>query len=145
IVGRRMINANERIEALEAGAHECVPLPVSIAELGAWLNSLMRLFSRATTPESGRSGAALVRRHNLELWTKEHIAFHAGRPLNLSKIEFALLSCLVSNPSPVTREMLLRDVFGRKFDPGSNVVEVQIHRLRRKLQEHAPPLIVQTV
>jgi two-component system OmpR family response regulator len=80
---------------------------------------------------------------DLEIWGKAQRAHRAGRPLRLTPKEFELLLYLGRNEGIlVTRRMLLEHVFRLRIDPGTNVVDVHIHRLREKLDKgFAVPLL----
>ena len=72
----------------------------------------------------------------LECHVKARTAFRAGRHIALSPREFELFRYFMENAGEtVTREMLLRDVWNMNFDPQTNVVDVNIGRLRRKLED----------
>jgi DNA-binding response OmpR family regulator len=75
-----------------------------------------------------------IRVGELEIDLVESKAVRAGRELRLTRTEFGLLRCLAENVGePVTRAVLLQTVWGLDFDPGTNVVEVHVRRLRKKL------------
>ena len=71
-----------------------------------------------------------------ECHVKARTAFRSGKHIALSPKEFALFRYFMENAGEtVTREMLLRDVWNMNFDPQTNVVDVNIGRLRRKLED----------
>ena len=79
----------------------------------------------------------------LEINLVDGAAERDGQVLRLTRTDFGLLRCLAENAgSPVSRIQLLQTVWGFDFDPGTNVVEVHIRRLRRKLdQPFSHPLV----
>jgi DNA-binding response OmpR family regulator len=120
-------DATDKVECLKLGAADYLAKPFSLAELTARVG--VRLRERSSKrPEAVATtcGIALDRRRRLA-------DAGAGR-VHLSEREFLLLQHLMDNDGEVcTREELLADVWGYTFDPGSNVVEVYVSRLRAKL------------
>ena len=85
---------------------------------------------------SGREHSAVIIYGAFECHVKARTAFRENRHLPLSPKEFALFRYFMENGGEiVTREMLLRDVWQMNFDPQTNVVDVNVGRLRRKLEE----------
>ena len=120
---------SDRSEGLDAGADDYLAKPYEPQELFARANALHR---RA----SGRTHSAVILYGAFECHVKSRTAFRQNRHLALSPKEFELFRYFVENAGEVvTREMLLRDVWGMNFDPQTNVVDVNIGRLRRKLEE----------
>lgn len=131
--GRRVIvvsaapQIGSRVQVLDMGALDFLAKPFAIAELLARVRARMR--EPAAVP-AGRSLAA----GELLLDTQRRELQVAGRKVPLSHREYVLLSHLIRRVGQVcSREELLADVWGFHFDPGSNVVDVYIRRLRAKL------------
>lgn len=119
----------DRAEGLDAGADDYLAKPFEDDELLARLRALHRR-------SSGREHSAVIIYGAFECHTKARTAFRANRHLALSPKEFELFRYFIENAGEViTREMLLRDVWKMSFDPQTNVVDVNIGRLRRKLEE----------
>ena len=116
--------------ALDAGADDAVQLPASAGEIAARIAARLR-------PASLRIGP-------LEIDTVERRVVRAGTPIPLLPREYALLLHLARAAGRcVGRAELLACVWGLRFDPGTNVIEVHVSRLRAKLDRgHAQPLIV---
>ncbi len=119
----------DRAEGLDSGADDYLAKPFEPEELLARLRALSR---RA----SGREHSAVIIFGAFECHVKARTAFRDNRHLALSPKEFELFRYFMENAGEVvTREMLLRDVWNMGFDPQTNVVDVNIGRLRRKLEE----------
>ncbi len=119
----------DRAEGLDAGADDYLAKPFEAPELLARLRALHR---RA----SGQAHSAVIIHGAFECHVKARTAFRSGKHLSLSPKEFELFRYMIGNAGDVvTREMLLRDVWKMGFDPQTNVVDVNIGRLRRKLED----------
>ena len=130
---------SDRAEGLDAGADDYLAKPFEVSELMARLRALHR---RA----SGREHSAVILYGAFECHVKSRTAFRQNRHLSLSPREFALFRYFVENGGElVTREMLLRDVWNMSFDPQTNVVDVNIGRLRRKLEDGFDTPAMETV
>lgn len=127
----------DRVLGLDRGADDYLVKPFSFPELAARVRALGR--RGAEEPTRLRSGALeldLLRRH----------AVAGGVRVDLTQIEFALLTALVrAGGDPVSRRDLLREVWNLSFDPGTNVVDVHVNRLRRKLEDAGLSAVVRTV
>lgn len=128
---------HDRVEGLDRGADDYLVKPFSFVELAARLRALER-----------RQLGQATRLHcrELELDLIHRVATAGDTRLPLTPIEFSLLVALLSaRGEPVPRRVLLRDVWGYDFDPGTNVVDVHVNRVRRKLEEAGLHGVVQTV
>lgn len=126
---------DDRVRGLRAGGDDYLPKPFALVELIARIEALLR------RPDDSRETRLIAGPLDLDLLTGQ--ATRAGRPLDLLPRELKLLDYMVRRAgSIVTRSMLLRDVWGYSFEPNSNVVDVHMGRLRRKVDgEGEAPLI----
>ena len=116
-----------RVQVLDMGALDFLPKPFAIAELLARMRVRMREPGPAADVRFLRVGT-------LRLDTMRRTLVTGDRPVQLSLRECVLLEHLMRRAGEVcSREELLRDVWGYEFDPGSNVVDVYVRRLRSKL------------
>ena len=122
----------ERVDGLGLGADDYLPKPFDFAELVARVRALARR-STAALPPTLESG-------DVTLDPGSRTAFRAGRRLELSPKEFALLECLLASPGRVvSAEELLERVWDEAADPFTTAVKTTIRRLRAKLGD--PPVI----
>jgi DNA-binding response OmpR family regulator len=122
----------ERVDGLGLGADDYLPKPFDFAELVARVRALAR---RSVAPLPPVLEAA-----DVSLDPNRRVAFRAGRRLDLSPKEFAVLECLLSSPGRLlSAEDLLERVWDEAADPFTTAVKTTIRRLRAKLGE--PPLI----
>ncbi|MFT6157257.1 MAG: DNA-binding response OmpR family regulator [Neolewinella sp.] len=120
---------SERVKGLQAGADDYLCKPFDFDELLARITALRRLLG--TSEKSSRNTLSFA---GLELLLEERIALLKGKELSLTKIEYELLLYLIENQKKVlTRERILSRVWQTHSDPNTNIVDVYISRLRRKL------------
>ena len=126
---------DDRVRGLRAGGDDYLPKPFAFLELLARVEALLR------RPNETRDTRLICGPIDIDLLAG--IATRAGRLLELLPRELQLLEYLVRRPGRVvTRSMLLQDVWGYSFDPKSNVIDVHMGRLRRKVdREEDSPLI----
>lgn len=130
-----------RVAGLDAGAVDYLTKPFSLTELAARIRAQLRAAAHA--PRTTLSAGDI----EVDLITRE--VRRGGELVRLSTTEFELLSYLMHNRGHVlSREQILRAVWGYEYDPGTNVVDVYIGYLRRKLGAHgtnAPIVTVRSV
>lgn len=116
----------DRVEGLDAGAADYLVKPFMLAELEARIRAQLRSARQAPVTEIRTAGL------ELNLLTRQVLS--GGCPVRLSNTEFELLLYLMQNPgTTLSRERILRAVWGYKHDPGTNILDVYIGYLRRKL------------
>jgi DNA-binding response OmpR family regulator len=129
---------DDRVQGLNAGASDYLVKPFMLAELEARIRAHLRSAQQA--PVTSIKAAGL----EINLLTREVLS--AGAPVRLSNTEFELLAYLMRNPgATLSRERILRTVWGYTHDPGTNIVDVYIGYLRRKLGTHERPAPIKTV
>ncbi len=133
-------SVDDRVLGLQRGGDDYLTKPFALAELLARLEALLR----RTAPEQPQRPVLSV--DDLELDLVRHEVRRGGRVLDLSPREFALLEYLCRNRGRVvTRSMILDHVWSTRFDPGTNVVDVYIHRLREKVDRDAARPLIHTI
>ncbi len=129
---------SERVEGLNLGADDYLAKPFSMDELIARLRAVSRRHSG--------TGLSLQRYDDLTLNLITHEVRRGGDRIDLTTREYALLEYLLRSPGRVlTRTQLCEQVWDYHFDPGTNVVDVCIQRLRRKLDDGRAVKLIQTV
>ena len=129
---------SERVEGLNLGADDYLTKPFSIEELIARLRAIWRRLSG--------EGLSLQQYEDLTLNLTTREVHRAGQKIELTVREFAVLEYLLRSPGRVlTRTQLCEQVWDYNFDPGTNLVDVCIQRLRRKVDDGHPVKLLQTV
>ncbi|MEV2218964.1 response regulator transcription factor [Nocardia vinacea] len=135
-------SVDDRISGLESGADDYLTKPFVLAELVARIKALLR--RRSDVPAPATPGAITV--GSLEVDVAGYRALLNGREIELTKREFELLSTLARNAGVVlSRERLLELVWGYDFAADTNVVDVFVGYLRRKLEVEGTPRLLHTV
>jgi DNA-binding response OmpR family regulator len=128
----------DRVAGLDSGADDYLIKPFALEELRARLRALLRR-------ESSNRGSKLEI-DSLSLDPATHFVQRDGNPLELTSKEYALLEYMMRNPNRlITREMAESHVWSYDYDGASNVVDVYIRRLRRKIDDPYALKLIETV
>lgn len=129
---------DERVEGLNAGADDYLPKPFALAELIARVRSLGR--------RGGEPKSVVLRVADLTLDTISRQAERGGKVFELTTREYRLLEFLMRSTGRICGRMaILEKVWDYDFDPGTNLVDVYVKRLREKLDDGYEPKLLHTV
>jgi len=132
------VQVKDRVNGLDRGADDYLTKPFSFSELSARVRALLR--------RSGRPSELVLRIGDLEMDRVERTVKRGGRRIELTPKEFALLEYLMRNVGRrVTRTMIVEHVWNLSFDTMTNVVDVYINYLRKKVDEGFDPKLIQTI
>ena len=138
-----LASLGERVRGLREGCDDYLTKPFALSELTARIEALLRRNDR-NNPEKVDSHLIVIA--DLVINLKVRRAYRANKSIVLQPREFHLLEYLAKNQGQiVTRNMLLESVWNFHFDPGTNVIDVQISRLRTKLDKGFDPPLLHTV
>jgi two-component system OmpR family response regulator len=132
-----LTSIDERVRGLRAGGDDYITKPFAFSELLARVDALLRRAGAA------KEAATTLQVADLVLDLRSMKVTRAARAISLQPREFRLLEYLMRHEGQVvTRTMLFEAVWDYRFDPQTNVIDVQISRLRNKIdRDFAPPLI----
>ncbi|MET9685994.1 response regulator transcription factor [Streptomyces coeruleorubidus] len=137
----------DRVTGLDAGADDYLVKPFELDELFARIRALLRRSSYAAAVGAGSPDDEDVLAFadlRMDLATRE--VTRGGRPVELTRTEFTLLEMFMAHPRQVlTREQILKAVWGFDFEPSSNSLDVYVMYLRRKTEAGGEPRLVHTV
>ena len=137
-----LATVDDRVDGLKSGADDYLCKPFSFAELSARIEALVRRSDR----HGGEAPRTRLNVGDLEIDLLARSVHRAGRAIALGAREFNILEYLARHAGEVvTRTMMLEKIWNYHFDPGSNVVDVHIGRLRRKLEDGFATAILHTV
>ncbi len=130
--------AEERVRLLDAGADDSLAKPFAFAELAARIRAVLR--------RGSRPGRAVLRIDDLEIDRVTHLVQRGGHSIDLSPKEFALLEYLMRHEGQaVTRTAIVEQVWKLNFDTMTNVVDVYINYLRRKMDSGYDRPLIRTI
>jgi DNA-binding response OmpR family regulator len=131
-------SVDDRVAGLNCGADDYLVKPFAMRELLARLRALLR---RQQPYQPGR-----LEMGSLVVDPSTHTALRAGQPIELTPKEFALLEFLLRHPNQVvTRQLIEQHIWNYDFEGESNVIDVYVRRLRRKIDDPFPVKLLTTV
>lgn len=136
-----LASVGDRIEGLQNGSDDYLVKPFSFAELMARVNALLRRREARVNVADARLTVG-----DLEIDSLARSVRRGGKKIDLKPREYLLLEYFARNVGRVvTRTMLLEQVWDYHFDPGTNVIDVHVSRLRRKLEDGFEKPLLHTV
>jgi two-component system, OmpR family, response regulator len=132
-------NVDDRVLGLQSGGDDYLTKPFAFSELLARIQALIRRATQVAEPTQLSAG-------NLTMDLLKREVVRDGQILELHPREFALLEFLLRNPDrPVTKTMILENIWDFSFDPQTNVVDVLVHRVRTKVDKNFQTKLIQTI
>ncbi|MFF2778945.1 response regulator transcription factor [Streptomyces sp. NPDC058052] len=136
----------DRVTGLDAGADDYLVKPFELDELFARIRALLRRSSYTAPTAASAEPADVLSFEDLRMDLATREVTRAGRPVELTRTEFTLLEMFLAHPRQVlTREQILKAVWGFDFEPSSNSLDVYVMYLRRKTEAGGEPRLVHTV
>ncbi|MET9699832.1 response regulator transcription factor [Streptomyces sp. NPDC006529] len=136
----------DRVTGLDAGADDYLVKPFELDELFARVRALLRRSSYAAAADSPAAAEDVLTFGDLRMDLATREVTRAGRAVELTRTEFTLLEMFLAHPRQVlTREQILKAVWGFDFEPSSNSLDVYVMYLRRKTEAGGEPRLVHTV
>ncbi|MFF8384781.1 response regulator transcription factor [Streptomyces kanasensis] len=136
----------DRVTGLDAGADDYLVKPFELDELFARIRALLRRSSYATGGGAGGGHEDVLSFGDLRMDLTTREVARGPRPVELTRTEFTLLEMFLAHPRQVlTREQILKSVWGFDFEPTSNSLDVYVMYLRRKTEAGGEPRLVHTV
>jgi two-component system, OmpR family, copper resistance phosphate regulon response regulator CusR len=134
-------DTKDKVKGLDAGADDYLTKPFDFAELLARIRALLRRFS-----DQGAGITTQLRFADLEMNLLTREVLRGSQKITLTQKEFALLEYLLRNATrPVTRTSIAEHVWDIHYDTGSNVIDVCVNTLRKKVDAGFPKRLIQTV
>ncbi|MFF9067775.1 response regulator transcription factor [Streptomyces sp. NPDC014891] len=136
----------DRVTGLDAGADDYLVKPFELDELFARIRALLRRSSYASATAAGPAETDVLAFEDLRMDLATREVTRGGRTVELTRTEFTLLEMFLAHPRQVlTREQILKAVWGFDFEPSSNSLDVYVMYLRRKTEAGGEPRLVHTV
>ncbi|GHF92202.1 response regulator transcription factor [Streptomyces filamentosus] len=136
----------DRVTGLDAGADDYLVKPFELDELFARIRALLRRSSYAAPSAAPAAPEDVLSFEDLRMDLATREVTRGGRPVELTRTEYTLLEMFLAHPRQVlTREQILKAVWGFDFEPSSNSLDVYVMYLRRKTEAGGEPRLVHTV
>jgi two-component system response regulator MprA len=136
----------DRVTGLDVGADDYLAKPFELDELLARVRALLRRSAIASATGSAADADEVMTFEDLTMNTTTREVTRAGKPVELTRTEYMLLEMFMAHPRQVlTREQILKAVWGFDFEPSSNSLDVYVMYLRRKTEAGGLPRLVHTV
>ena len=126
---------SDKIRGLSIGADDYITKPFSVSELVARLEALTRRIKRSGSPKAEAEPEQLVS-GPFVLDEKSRVLYKAGAPIDLTQVEFQIMELFFRNPATaLVREKILEGVWGKNYYVDVKIVDVNIRRLRMKIED----------
>lgn len=126
---------SDKIRGLSIGADDYITKPFSVSELVARLEALTRRVKRGSTTKAAEEPEQLVS-GPFVLDEKSRVLYKAGKPIDLTQVEFQIMELFFRNPATaLVREKILEGVWGKNYFGDVKIVDVNIRRLRMKIED----------
>lgn len=136
-------NTNHKLKGFDLGADDYIVKPFDFKELLARVNALFRRVDMAANGEDGFGRVITIANMTVNRDSKE--VKRVDKKINLTTKEFLLLEYFITNPDKVvSREEIARNVWNINFDPRTNVIDVYVNYLRKKIDKDYTPKLIHT-
>ena len=126
---------SDKIRGLSIGADDYITKPFSVSELVARLEALTRRIKRGNSTKAAEEPEQLVS-GPFVLDEKSRVLYKAGKPIDLTQVEFQIMELFFRNPATaLVREKILEGVWGKNYFGDVKIVDVNIRRLRMKIED----------
>ena len=138
---------DDKIRGLSIGADDYMTKPFSVSELLARVDALCRRVARAAGQDTGQEAEGRMVSGGFVLDQKSRILYQNGEPIDLTQVEFQIMELFFANPGvALVREKILEGVWGENYYGDVKIVDVNIRRLRMKIEdEPSAPRHIMTV
>ena len=126
----------DKIRGLSIGADDYMTKPFSVSELLARVEALCRRVGRSASAEAGEQAPASLVSGSFVLDENRRVLLKAGKPIELTQVEFQIMELFFRNPGvALVRERILKGVWGENYFGDVKIVDVNIRRLRMKVED----------